>query len=325
MRRRLWLALLASVLCSCNNNGETIPEEPEPTEDASVTEDGPAAPADGPIAGREKPRDRGSGTVTPSKWIPLTTGTFQMGSPANELCRDADEDQHEVKLTHKIEIAETEVTQKQFESLMGYNPSFHTTCGATCPVEFVSWHEAVAYCNALSRAGGRPECYSCTGSGPHAACAVAQTFAGENGIYGCPGYRLPTEAEWEHAARAGTTTAFYVGGISSCMSTDGNAGKIAWYKVNSTGLAHPVAGKTANAWGLFDMAGSVYEWVNDWYAASLGSGSVTDPAGPANGTARVFRGGAYYFNAEHARSANRLSFSPTKRFTFLGFRCVRSL
>jgi len=254
----------------------------------------------------------------PGSWVNIKAGSFTMGSPASESCRDADETARAVTLTRAFVMAATEVTQGQYRKLMGKNPAFHSACGDACPVDWVSWHEAAAYCNALSALKGVAGCYQCSG-------AAGQTRCQPSGKPGsCAGYRLPSEAEWEYAARAGTKTPFHNGGISSCMTTDAGAGAIAWYKVNASGLPHAVKGKAANAWGLFDMSGNVYEWTADWYRASPGSAAATDPTGPASGTERVFRGGAWYFNAEHARSANRERYSPDKRFTFLGFRCVRT-
>jgi formylglycine-generating enzyme required for sulfatase activity len=126
------------------------------------------------------------------------------------------------------------------------------------------------------------------------------------------------------AARGGSTGATPEGEITSCMSTDPIAGAIGWYKVNSQGTVHPARSKKANPAGLYDLSGNVYEWVHDWYAPDLGSDLALDPVGPAVGTARIFRGGAWYFNADHLRSAKRLAFRPDKRFTFLGFRCART-
>ena len=254
----------------------------------------------------------------PGTWISIKAGSFTMGSPSAEPCRDADEGTRKVTLTRALEISATEVTQQQFQKAMGYNPSFHQVCGKDCPVEWIHWHEAAAYCNALSALRGVGPCYSCSGVKDAVSCK--QTGADINT---CKGFRLPTEAEWEYAARAGTTTVFFAGSISSCMTTDATAGEISWYKVNSTGTTHPVGQKKKNAWGLYDVAGNVYEWTNDWYESARTTKASTNPAGPASGSEKVFRGGSWYHNAEHARSANRERFTPTKRFTFVGFRCVR--
>ena len=245
-----------------------------------------------------------------------------MGSPSSEKCRYSNEGQHQVTLTHKFEMMTTEVTQGQFTSLMGYSPSYFTSCGGTCPVEQVSWYEAAAYANALSTKMGKTACYACTGSGASVSCNEATAYAGAK-IYTCPGYRLPTEAEWEYAYRAGSSTAFYNGGITSCSSVDPNLDKIGWYGENSSNKTHSVGQKTANAWGLYDMAGNVWEWCHDWYG-TYPTSSVTDPVG-TSGSYRVGRGGSWYYYAYDARAANRFVGSPGNRAFSLGFRLARSV
>ena len=263
------------------------------------------------------------GTVVPGTWTTIPGGTFQMGSPSSESCRYSNETQHQVTLTHKFEIQATEVTQGQFTSLMGYSPSYFSSCGGSCPVEQVNWHEAAAYANALSTQKGKAACYTCTGSGKSVTCSEATAYAGAK-VYTCPGYRLPTEAEWEFAYRAGTSTAFYNGGITSCSSTDPNLDKIGWYDENSGNKTHPVGGKTPNAWGLYDMAGNVWEWCHDWYNSSYGSSAVTDPVG-TSGSFRVGRGGSWRGNADFARAAIRSYWYPDLRSRDLGFRLARSV
>ena len=260
--------------------------------------------------------------VVPGTWVTINAGTFQMGSPSSESCRSNDETQHQVTLTHKFEIQSTEVTQAQFTSLMGYNPSKFTSCGINCPLEQVNWYEAAAYANALSAQVGKAKCYKCTGSGKSVSCTEATAYAGKK-VYTCPGYRLPTEAEWEYAYRAGTSTAFYNGGITSCKGKDPNLEKIGWYNQNSSSTTHPVGQKTPNTWGLYDMAGNVWEWCHDWYG-SYPSSSVSDPVGPT-GSSRVLRGGSWYGNPDYVRAAYRNAYTPSSRLDLIGFRCTRTI
>jgi formylglycine-generating enzyme required for sulfatase activity len=222
----------------------------------------------------------------PGIWRTIPAGMFMMGSSASEGCHNATETQHQVALTSAYQIQSTEVTQSQFESVMGYNPSNFSIsgagspCGGSCPVENVNWHEAVAYTNTLSQMTGLESCYTCTGSGPAVSCAPKATFVG-SAIYSCKGYRLPTEAEWERAYRAGTTSAYYAGNndpakCGDCSTPEPLLAGIAWYCANSNGSTHPSAQKIPNAWGLFDMAGNVQEWCHDWYD-TYPSGVVVDP------------------------------------------------
>ena len=260
--------------------------------------------------------------VAPPGYVRLEAGAFWMGSPEEELGRLANEARHRVTLTRAFALKETEVTQAEWWDVMGEarQPGF-AGCDA-CPMERVSWEDAAAYCNALSRREGLPPCY---GGAPNF------EFAGLD----CAGYRLPTEAEWEYAARAGTETAFYTGPITVdgnvCDPIDPNADRAGWYCGNSGGMTHPVAsrGKAPNAWGLYDMHGNVGEWVNDWYDLDYGGArgaAAADPlGGPASGGRRVYRGGSWGYGAQFARSAYRTRSSPAIRFSFLGFRPSRSL
>jgi formylglycine-generating enzyme required for sulfatase activity len=279
-------------------------------------------------------------TLVPGSWVKLAPGAFLMGSDVTEACRYGNEDQHKVTLTHGFVIQTTEVTQAQFQAVMGYNPSLDVACGATCPVEVVSWNEAAAYCNALSSKVGLSSaqgCYSCTGSGSNVSCTESTAWSGIN-IYSCPGFRLPTEAEWEYAHRAGTVTPYYSGqndpGLcTDCSVVDSNAAKIAWYCANAGGVTHPVGSKQANAWGLFDMAGNVWEWCHDRYMTSLGAGDATDPWGDPSNANRVGRGGSWFSQKappppggpRDVRAASRGTFANTQGASNVGFRCVRSL
>jgi formylglycine-generating enzyme required for sulfatase activity len=268
--------------------------------------------------------EAGEDAGVPGEWITVASGTFTMGSAQDSPCRYKNEDLHQVTLTRSYEIQSTEVTQEQFETVMGYNPSHFTSCGRDCPVEMVTWHQAAAYCSALSARAGRAACYQCQGSGPELTCAKITGAS----IYACEGYRLPTEAEWEHAYRAGTTTTFYSGSndpsICRTCSLDENGDKIGWYCINSGSTTHPVGQKQPNAWGLFDMAGNVWEWCHDGYEERLGTAAVTDPFG-TDSDLRLARGGAWINHQAALHASQRYSLISTYRNNGVGFRCVRSI
>jgi len=271
------------------------------------------------------------------EWCSIPAGCFQMGSPSSEPCRSGYETLHPVTLTNKFEIQSTGVTQGQFQSLMSYNPSWFGPNGKTgskgkcastqCPVEGVSWHEAVAFCNALSGKAGLTPCYACTGSGSSISCQPATTYLGKK-IYKCPGYRLPTEAEREYAQRAGTKTAYFSGNndknlCQSCTTKDPNADKIGWYCANSSSMTHEVGQKLANSWGLHDLSGNLWEWTNDWVSSSikLDPADNVDPGGPTSGTYKIIKGGAWLHKAQVMRSAHRALFrEPHIGSNWFGFR-----
>ncbi len=223
----------------------------------------------------------------------IPSGSFVMGSPAGEPGRSADETQHEVKLSKAFFMQTTEVTQKQWKDVMGTSHSFFSTCGENCPVQNVSWDDAQIFIAALNQLG-------------EGTC------------------RLPTEAEWEYAARAGSTTAFANGGITQteCSPADPNLNLMGWYCGNANDSIHPVGAKQANRWGLHDMHGNVWEWCQDWYGA-YPTGSVTDPAGPATGSDKVFRGGSWDYAARFCRSALRSKFPAGFSWNNIGFRVLR--
>jgi formylglycine-generating enzyme required for sulfatase activity len=331
--------LAAALLCGCSETPTSHRDTgPPPKGDQGLTELGFADTGGGSEDSQtavDAPASCKHPAVTKScsdGWCTIPAGCFVMGSPATEKCRETcwetpcplKETQHEVTLTRDFELAELEVTQKQFSVLMGYNPSWFGQCGETCPVETVTWHQAAAYCNALSKDKGLAQCYECTGASSTIDCKVATSYRDAK-IYSCPGYRLPTDAEWEYAYRAGTATALFTGEISECQAADTSADSAGWYKANSGEKTHPVGGKQANAWGLRDMAGNVWEWCHDWHEPDLGSAPRTDPAGPSTGTYKVDRGGSCFSEARFLRAAFREATLPTFQDGNVGFRCARSL
>lgn len=225
----------------------------------------------------------------------MKPGEFRMGSPQNEPERDLIELQHPVRLTRGFWIANTEVTQGAWEALMKGSVAAQRDKankelllrgeGKNYPMYYVSWEEAMEFCRQLTeyeRAEGRlPD--------------------------GCA-YTLPTEAQWEYACRAGTTTP-YAGSLES----------MGWFSANSSSSTQPVGAKRPNAWGLFDMHGNVWEWCLDWYS-EYGPGPATDPRGPASGANHVGRGGAWSYRAGVCRSAVRLKLAPNFRSNLVGFR-----
>jgi formylglycine-generating enzyme required for sulfatase activity len=261
--------------------------------------------------------------LAPGEWVLIdVSGTpFTMGSPAGELGRHTNEVEHAVTLTRSFWLMTTEITQQQYLDVMGYNPSYFSGCGMDCPVEWVNWHEVAAYTNELSRLEGLGECYSCTGTAPrNIACAASGSYASP---YDCPGYRLPTEAEWEYAARGGTTTATYAGELTATDCSDTTLDPIAWFCGNASSTTHPVGTKRANAYGLYDMLGNVWKWCHDWYVDYPG-GAETDPTGPPSGSGRVLRGGSWVSFARYVRAAHRLNIWPGDRSRDGGGRASRS-
>jgi len=243
----------------------------------------------------------------------IPAGTFRMGNITDHPDGfERERPVHEVTITRPFLMARTPVTQEQYEAVMGSNPSRFK--GPDLPVERVTWYEAVEFCNEISRRKGLDPCYS--GSGTSIVCDFTAN-----------GYRLPTEAEWEYACRAGTETDFYTGNMTHSGSSplDPALGRAGWYGGNSGSTTHPVGEKEANAFGLNDMHGNVLEWCWDWYGSDYYAYSpAEDPRGPATGTRRVLRGGCWFDIARYCRSANRFSYYPDYRYYFYGFRLVRT-
>jgi formylglycine-generating enzyme required for sulfatase activity len=195
------------------------------------------------------------------------------------------------------------VTQKEWAAVMGSDPSNFK--GADLPVEQVNWYDAVAYCNQRSIKEGLTPAYQ--GSGNSIRCDFRVN-----------GYRLPTEAEWEYAAKEGNKAT-----LTYEYSGSNNVDAVGWYKGNSRGSTHAVGTKQPNRLGLYDMSGNVWEWCWDWYG-NYSRGSQRDPSGPASGSDRVLRGGSWSNYAQGLRSAYRDDGGPSARISYYGFRLVRA-
>ena len=239
-------------------------------------------------------------TATQIEMLLIPPGSFQMGCSASNQygCVSWESPVHTVTLTNAFYLGRYEVTQAQWQARMGSNPSYFQSPSSDVPadqvpnrpVEQVSW-------NMIAGAGG----------------FMAQT-----------GMRLPTEAEWEYAYRAGTTTAFH--GFTGYLSGTNDAtlvGNIAWWSSNSNGQTRPVGGKAANGFGLHDMAGNVWEWVDDRYG-SYSSGAQTNPTGPTTGSFRVLRGGSRYYDSNILRASFRTYTTPDNAYNDVGCRAARS-
>ncbi len=230
------------------------------------------------------PAAAGNKTDAAIEFIKIASGQFQMGCSTGAKPNECDADekpQHPVVISKAFEIGKTEVTQSQWQAVMGTNPSSFK--GANLPVEQVSWSDAQEF---LKKLNDRKDGYH---------------------------YRLPTEAEWEYAARAGSSDQY-----------SGSLDDMAWHSGNSEGRTHSVAQKQPNAWGLYDMRGNVSEWVQDWYdKAYYANSAEKDPAGPASGTFRSLRGGSFHVYPWLTRVSVRSQFDDTYKFFDSGLRVVR--
>lgn len=226
------------------------------------------------------------------EFIRLPPGTFRMGTPPAEHGREAQELLHEVTLTRPFSLGKHEVTQAQWTRVMGSNPSHFTDCGPACPVEQVTLHDVEEFIRRLNERAG-------------------------------PGYRLPTEAEWEYACRAGGSAPF--GHTASLSSRDANIDGNFPYDAPG-GTARNTTSRTgyfpANAWGFHDMSGNVWEWTADWHCPYPG-GPITDPTGSCRSEVRVIRGGSWKFDGNSARCGLRYTHRPQDRGYSLGFRLAR--
>ncbi len=259
-------------------------------------------------------------TDEPLVMVELPGGTFWMGSPESEPGRYDDELRHRVQVS-AFAIGKYPVTQTQYQELMGENPSQFQEKPAEGersedrPVEHVSWFDAVRFCNRLSEKNGRKLCYRITE--PEAGSDAPPQVEWDRDA---DGYRLPTEAEWEYACRAGTETAYSFGEDAAQLA------EYAWFDGNSDNRTHAVGLKKPNGWELHDLHGNVWEWCWDWYGhyrptlTNDGVLTLNDPMG----SKRVMRGGSFVNNAKIMRAAVRNRVEPEPRFGFIGFRCVRN-
>ena len=298
----------------------------------------------------------------------IPPGTFVMEALVNDILHPTRTVEHEVTLTRPYLMKALEVTQGEWVEMFGNNPTYFWACGLECPMENVDWWEALAYCNALSEEAGLESCYQLEGCEGLPGEPVPQeqwetpaeagmrcTDADFRGL-DCRGYRLPTEAEWEYAARAGTTTDTYIGDITYDDGGGSNLDIAAWYSYNSgvdyEGCSivcsetpsectddipccdgwfysepcigpHPGGLKEPNAWGLYDILGNVAEWTWDWWSLPTGEPAI-DPLGPEAGEEHVVRGGDF-IDAEYRCLANyREKSVASYRYLGLGFRPVRT-
>ncbi len=258
-------------------------------------------------------------TIFPTM-INIPAGTFQMGDTNSAI--DAIP-VHSVTLG-AFTMSKTLITQEQYAAVMGVNPSYFDS-GSTWPVDQVNWYEAVWFCNKLSKLAGLDTVYTYTG-----------IYEGSGGIYKVDtltsvaidytknGYRLPTEAEYEYANRAGTTTDYYWGRnyppttTADTLAIDSNA---VWYYDDTPYGTHQVATKKPNAFGLYDMSGTLWEWCNDWYG-SYSDSSQTNPTGTTSGSYRVWRGGSWFDNDDYLCAAFRGNAPPYVGEPNFGFRVV---
>lgn len=273
----------------------------------------------------------GLASSAPDGFVRIEPLRFTMGSPADEHGHDADEEQHDVRITRPFAISITEVTQGEWGTLMFSTPGAFGECGDSCPITNVSWHDAVRYANRLSTTQNLTPCYEFDGN----------AVSWPEGL-DCEGYRLPTEAEWEAAARAGEATAFYNGDLTipGRAELDPRLSLVAWYAANSDAAyrgavdcsgwgegrdtcgPQSVQGRRGNTNGLFDMHGNVAEWVWDRYAPY--DGDAVDPTGAVTGSQRVIRGGSWRDTAESCRAGARDRSASVGR-NHVGFRLARTL
>jgi formylglycine-generating enzyme required for sulfatase activity len=256
----------------------------------------------------------------PGTWIRVEPGSFEMGVPAGDDCsRTETGPRHHVTLTRAFEMMDAEITQGDWREVMGGLQTGFTDgiSGDAYPADMLDWHRAAAYCDALSELTGLPHCYACESSRDATRCRDAGS------PYECAGYRLPTEAEWEYAYRAGTSTHFHNGDITVCNALDPALDRIAWFLFNAGGRTHPVRERSPNAFGFFDLSGNVWEWTHDGMS-ELGQDAV-DPVAPSVDGFRVMRGGSFNCVPAENRADHRVGLPDTIAGLNVGARCARTL
>jgi formylglycine-generating enzyme required for sulfatase activity len=263
----------------------------------------------------------------PASFVRIEGGTFTMGSPSNEPeRRDLEGPQHQVTLS-SFYMGKYQVTHAEYAALMGTNPGGYKPKDTNSPVTIVSWYDAVEYCNRLSQKERLTPAYTIDKSRSDSNNTSSSdkvkwlVMLNQN----ANGYRLPTEAEWEYACRAGTTTPFSTG--NNITTDQANYDGKKPYNNNATGIYRgtnmPVGSFAPNPWGLYDMHGNVWEWCWDWIGL-YSSGAQTNPRGPVSGADRVFRGGSNINEGYTLRSAFRTGNNPSVRDSAIGFRLVRN-
>jgi formylglycine-generating enzyme required for sulfatase activity len=266
----------------------------------------PPAPPVSELKSELEPEPEPEPFTEPLEMIELPGGTFLMGSPdTDDQAYASEKPQHKVTLS-AFAMGRYAVTRGLYRAVMPETPSEwqQDQDDDSLPANYVDWFAAVRFCNALSERQGLQPCYQIQGK------EVTWDQSAN-------GYRLPTEAEWEYATRAGTTTRWFCGDEATDLS------RYAWFSENAGGRMHPVGEKEPNPWGFYDLAGNVYEWCWDWYGGYPPE-PADNPTGPPSGAARVLRGGADWSGARLLRSACRYRRVPEVRDLFIGFRCVRA-